>query len=124
MARTSATTSSTNEGEGNKTAAREYNDAQQRFVNSGQVDEKAREAERALDGPERRELEAAEAIGKSHAAGEDPQVAGANERRYGSVPIKFGKAKADLMAGTATTGSRRSGKWRMTKPNPALAIPR
>ena len=81
MARTSATTSSTNEGEGNKTAAREYNDAQQRFVNSGQVDEKAREAARALDGPERPELEAAEAIGKSHAAGEHPQVAGANAEK-------------------------------------------
>ena len=31
-----------NEGEGNKTAAREYNEAQRRFVESGKVDEKAR----------------------------------------------------------------------------------
>jgi hypothetical protein len=64
-----------NEGEGNKTAAREFNDAQQAFVKSGQVDEKARDAERALDGPESRELEEAKAIGKSHIAGKDPREA-------------------------------------------------
>jgi hypothetical protein len=72
--RTGPATAQQNEGEGNKTAAREYNEAQRRFVESGQVDEKARDAERALDGPERDELEAAEAIGKSHVAEEDPQV--------------------------------------------------
>ena len=53
-----------NEGEGNKTAAREYNEAQRRFAQSGQVGEKAREAERAMSGPERIELERAEAIGR------------------------------------------------------------
>jgi hypothetical protein len=64
-----------NEGEGNRTAARECNQAQQRFVKSGQVDEKARAAERDFDDTAiRRELEHAEAIGKSHAAGEDPEV--------------------------------------------------
>ena len=45
-----------NEGEGNKTAARKYNEAQQRFVESGQVDGKAREAERALDRSEERRV--------------------------------------------------------------------
>ena len=59
-----------NEGEGNRTAAREYNQAQQRFIKSGNVDQKAREAERDI----RRELEHAEAIGKRHAAEEDPEV--------------------------------------------------
>jgi hypothetical protein len=63
-----------NEGEGNKTAAREYNESQQRFVKSGQVDEKAREAEQALDSPERGEMEKAEAVGKRHMAEEDPEV--------------------------------------------------
>jgi len=64
-----------NEGEGNRTAAREYNQAQQRFVKSGQVEEKAREAERDLDKVSiRRELEHAEAVGKRHIAEEDPQV--------------------------------------------------
>lgn len=68
-----------NEGEGNRTAAREYNQAQQRFVKSGQVDEKAREAERDLDDEKiRRELEHAEAVGKRHIAKEDPEV----KRRY------------------------------------------
>jgi hypothetical protein len=63
-----------NEGEGNKTAAREFNKAERRFVESGAVAAKAREAERALDGPEKQELERAEAIGKSRAAGEDPAI--------------------------------------------------
>jgi hypothetical protein len=67
-----------NEGEGNRTAARHYNEDQRRFVGSGKVDEKAREAERALDGAERRELEHAELIGKRHAAKEDPEV----KRKY------------------------------------------
>jgi hypothetical protein len=64
-----------NEGEGNRTAAREYNQAQQRFVKSGKVEEKAREAERDLgDAAIRRELEHAEAVGKRHIAEEDPAV--------------------------------------------------
>ena len=62
-----------NEGEGNKTAAREYNQAQRQFVESGKVDEKAREAEKSLD-KEKSELERAEAIGKRHSHGEDPAV--------------------------------------------------
>jgi hypothetical protein len=53
-----------NEGEGYKTAAREYNEAQHRFAQSGQVEEKAREAARAIDSPERAELERAEAVGE------------------------------------------------------------
>lgn len=67
-----------NEGEGNRTAAREYNQAQQRFVESGKVDEKARDAERALEGSERRDLEHAELVGKRHAAKEDPEI----KRKY------------------------------------------
>jgi hypothetical protein len=64
-----------NEGEGNRTAAREYNEAQQRFIRSGQVDQKAHEAERDMrDREVRRELERAATIGRRHAAGEDPEV--------------------------------------------------
>ncbi|MBV9824543.1 MAG: hypothetical protein JO001_02510 [Alphaproteobacteria bacterium] len=62
-----------NEGEGNKTAARQYNEAQHEFADSGKVDEKAREAEQALD-KEQRELQRAEAVGKRHAHGEDPAL--------------------------------------------------
>jgi hypothetical protein len=70
------TSSSRNEGEGNKTAGRQYNEAQRRFVESGQVEDKAREAEKALEGPERAELQKAEAIGKDRSAGEDSKVRG------------------------------------------------
>jgi hypothetical protein len=63
-----------NEGEGNRTAAREYNEAQHRFVQSGKVDKKAREAEQARDTPEKRAMERAEAIGKSHKRVEDPEI--------------------------------------------------
>ena len=57
---------SQNEGEGNRTAARQYNEAQRRFVESGKVDDKAHEAQRALDTPEKSVLERAEAVGKRH----------------------------------------------------------
>jgi len=68
-------TQQNNEGEGNRTAAREYNEAQNRFVKSGQVDQKAREAERDLrDRSVRRELEHAEAIGKRHVTDEDLEI--------------------------------------------------
>jgi hypothetical protein len=68
-------TGKSNEGEGNRTAAREYNEAQQQFVHSGKVEQKAHEAERDLRNREiRRELERAEVVGKRHAAAEDPEV--------------------------------------------------
>ena len=67
-------TSSRNEGEANRTAAREYNEAQRRFVKSDAVEEKAREAEKALETKEKRELDRAEAVGKRHSHGEDPEV--------------------------------------------------
>ena len=63
-----------NEGEGNRTAARQYNEAQRRFVESGKVEKKAQEAEHALDTPEKSVMERAEAIGKSHKRAEDPEI--------------------------------------------------
>lgn len=72
-----------NEGEGNRTAAREYNEAQQRFVRSGKVVGKAHEAERAVESSEHRELERAEAEGKSHAAEEDPEIRRNYDKRTG-----------------------------------------
>ena len=50
-----------NEGEGNRTAARNYDRAVAETVKSGTVPEKARAAARALDGPEGDELRRAEA---------------------------------------------------------------
>lgn len=72
--RVKETSSQQNEGEGNKTAARQYNEAQRQFVRSGKIDEQASAAEKALDSAERSELEHAELVGKSHAAAEDPTV--------------------------------------------------
>ena len=66
--------SSHNEGEGNRAAARQYNKAQREFAKSGEVEKKAREAEEALEGREKRELNRAEAVGKSHGHGEDPEI--------------------------------------------------
>jgi hypothetical protein len=63
-----------NEGEGNRTAARQYNKQQQEFVRSGKVEEKAKEAEKAMAGSEADKLREAELIGKRHAAEEDPEV--------------------------------------------------
>jgi hypothetical protein len=66
-------TAGRNEGEGNKSAAREYNEAQRRFLETGEVDEKAREAEKSLDS-DKRELERAESVGRRHSRGEDPAI--------------------------------------------------
>jgi len=63
-----------NEGEGNRTAARRYDEAVQRTVKSGTVAQKAREAEKALDGAEGASLAEAEAAGKQRSHGEDPEV--------------------------------------------------
>jgi hypothetical protein len=80
-----------NEGEGNKTAAREYNEAQRRFVESGKVAEKAREAEQAID-RDKRELERAEAVGKRHKAGEDPEITRKYQRPEPEVPAPPGRS--------------------------------
>ena len=61
-----------NEGEGNRTAARAYNKATTDFVKSGEVESKAREAERAVEGAEGEKLREAEREGQSHSHGEDP----------------------------------------------------
>ena len=65
---------SENEGEGSRTAARAYDDAATKFAHSGKVEPAARDAEKALDGPEKAELARAEAEGKRHSHGEDPAV--------------------------------------------------
>lgn len=63
-----------NEGEGNRTAARRFNEAERKFVEEGKVAAKAKEAKEALEGPEADELRRAEEIGKQHSHGEDPQL--------------------------------------------------
>ena len=47
------------QGEGDYEAARRFQEQQHEFAKSGPVEEKAREAEEALDGPEGEDLERA-----------------------------------------------------------------
>jgi hypothetical protein len=47
------------QGEGDYVSAKRFQDAQHEFAQTGPVEEKAREAEEALDGPEGAELEKA-----------------------------------------------------------------
>lgn len=56
-----------NEGEGNRTAAKQYNDAQRKFVESGKVENAAKDAEQALETDEAQELKRAEEEGRKHA---------------------------------------------------------
>jgi hypothetical protein len=70
-----------NEGEGNRTAARAYDTAQRKFVAEGEVEEKAREAEEALDGAEGDALRRAEEAGKSRSQGEDPLLGSVKRER-------------------------------------------
>lgn len=57
-----------NEGEGSRTAAKQYNEATRKFVESGKVDKAAKDAEQAIEGNEAEELKRAEDEGRSHAA--------------------------------------------------------
>ena len=63
-----------NEGEGNRTAARQFNKQAREFARSGKVDAAAEEAKDALQGPEREELQEAEAKGQARAREQDPAV--------------------------------------------------
>ena len=63
-----------NEGEGNKTAAREYNKRATAFAKTGRARKAARKAAAALDTPEGTAMREAEIKGKSEARGEDPKL--------------------------------------------------
>ncbi len=65
------------QGEGNYDAAKEYDDAQRKFVQSGKVDAAARAA-KPQSPAEAEEMKRAEEIGRSHAKEEDPAVKGAS----------------------------------------------
>jgi len=64
------------QGEGNYEAAKEYDDAQRKFVQSGKVDAAA-QAAKPKSPEEAEEMKRAEEIGRSHAKEEDPAVKGA-----------------------------------------------
>lgn len=62
------------EGEGSYTATKAYNEATEAFIKSGKAEPAAKDAAKAVQGPEKAELERAEAEGKRHSHGEDPQL--------------------------------------------------
>jgi Protein of unknown function (DUF2934) len=66
LGKDAATPSSSNEAAG-QDATRAYDRDVKKFSESGQVDAKGKEAERALEGPEREELKRAEDAGKRRA---------------------------------------------------------
>jgi hypothetical protein len=70
------------QGEGNRTAARHYNEATKRFVEQGKVDPAA-EAAKPESADEQRDMERAEEEGKSHAKGEDPALRRGSDRDAG-----------------------------------------
>jgi hypothetical protein len=61
-----------NQGEGDREGARQYNKDTEAYAKSGKVDKAAQDAEKAMEGKERKELLEAEREGKEHAKGEDP----------------------------------------------------
>ena len=61
-------TKSKEHGEGNYKASKQYNDATKQFVDSGKVEQAARDAE-PKNADEAKELKQAEREGKSHAKG-------------------------------------------------------
>ena len=60
------------EGEGSYTAGRRYDESVRQFVSSGAVEAGARNAQRAVDSPERKALAEAERIGKRGGRGPEP----------------------------------------------------
>jgi hypothetical protein len=65
-------TKSSNEGEGNKSADRNYREATQKFVESERGREEIKKAGK-VDEREQREIERAEEEAKRHAKGHDPE---------------------------------------------------
>ena len=65
------------EGEGSYSGTKAYNEATERFVKKGKVDQAAKAAKRALDSKEGAELKAAEAKGRTG----DPKGWEKNPRR-------------------------------------------
>jgi len=64
-----------NQGEGDRDAARHYNDAAHAHAKRGNVAREAEDAKTALkDSKAREELKRAELIGKRHAKEEDPEI--------------------------------------------------
>ena len=68
------------EGEGSYTGSKDYNKRTEKFVESGKVDQAARDAEPKSE-EEKHAMQKAERMGKERAKGEDPAL-----RNPGKVP--------------------------------------
>jgi hypothetical protein len=63
-----------NQGEGSKTAARDYNERATEHARKGDVSKEAQHAREALEGTESQDLRDAETEGKKRAKEEDPEI--------------------------------------------------
>jgi len=63
-----------NEGEGSRSGAAAYDHSQTEFARHADVTGEANAAKKAMEGPEREQLQDAERSGKSHSHGEDPAL--------------------------------------------------
>ena len=63
------------EGEGSYSGTKDYNERTKKFVQSGKVEEAARNAEPTSE-EEKRAMQEAERIGKARSKGEDPELRG------------------------------------------------
>jgi hypothetical protein len=61
------------EGEGSYTGSKDYNERTSKFIDSGKVDDAARDAEPKSE-EEKHAMQKAERIGRSHAKEEDPAL--------------------------------------------------
>jgi hypothetical protein len=68
------------QGEGNYDAAKEFDQAEEKFVKSGKVDQAARDAEPKNE-KEKEEMERAEEIGRQHAKDGAPAPKGPNGKK-------------------------------------------
>jgi hypothetical protein len=76
------------EGEGSYTGSKDYNERTKKFVDSGKVDQAAKDAEPKSE-QEAHEMQKAERIGKQHAKGEDPAL----KKQKPQDPAKAGQGK-------------------------------
>lgn len=92
----------TNQGEGDREAAHSYEAKLKEFIREGRVEPAARDAARAVDGPEAADLRAAEAKGKA------PAQTGVVEAMLGVGRALVETAKAKLHHTRTARTARRS----------------
>lgn len=113
QAQGSSGTGQENEGEGNRTAAKKYDQDAQRFAELGKVDEKAREAREAIDGPEGEESRMPRRKASSTARARIPKSRGSPEATS-SPASSATMQRASGRAGAVTTADFEVGPHRQS----------